>query len=353
LVEDGQIQGVVLNRFEDYYGEKPFVEQMIFRYYPDAAVALEAYRQDQVMGISQITADVLPAALKEPALKLYTGRLPQLSLVYLNLDNPEVAAFQDPAVRRALMMGINRQWIIDRLLSGQGIVANGPILPETWAYYDGVERLPYDPDAAIALLKEAGYTVPAEGGDVRSKSEVGDLAFELVYPDEPKYAEIAQKIQQDWARLGARAELKAVPYEELIADHLGSRSYQAALVELNLARSPDPDPYPFWHQSQVSGGQNYANWNDRSASEYLEQARVLVDTTERTRRYRNFQVRYTTEMPALPLFYPVYSYGVDEEVQGVGMGPLFDPSDRFSTVTAWFLESRQAVVPVEPATPAP
>jgi peptide/nickel transport system substrate-binding protein len=115
-------------------------------------------------------------------------------------------------------------------------------------------------------------------------------------------------------------------------------------VDLNLARYPDPDPYPFWHQTQITGGQNYSKWDDRQASEYLEQARVVVDLAERTRLYRNFQVRFNQELPALPLFYPVYNYAVDKEVQGVRMGPLFDSSDRLTTLPSWFLIARRTVV---------
>jgi peptide/nickel transport system substrate-binding protein len=134
-----------------------------------------------------------------------------------------------------------------------------------------------------------------------------------------------------------------VPYNELVSAYLEPRTYQAALVDLDLARSPDPDPYPFWHQAQKTGGQNYSSWDDHQASEYLEQARVIVDIAERTRLYRNFQVRFTSEMPALPLFYPVYTYAVDARVQGVTMGPLFDTSDRYATITSWFLVAENSV----------
>jgi peptide/nickel transport system substrate-binding protein len=78
-------------------------------------------------------------------------------------------------------------------------------------------------------------------------------------------------------------------------------------------------------------------WNDRQASEYLEQARIIVDPAERARLYRNFQVRYTNELPALPLYHPMYTYAVNEQVQGVRMGPLFDSSDRFNNIQSWYL----------------
>lgn len=335
-VEDGQIKGLTLDSFNNYYGTRPFIEKVIFRYYPEEEAALSALEQDEVMGIGQITPVLLPLALQESALQVFSARLPRFSLIYLNLDDPQLPFFQDSVVRKALLMGLNRRWIVDRILGGQAIIANGPIFPDSWAYYDGIEQIPFDPDKAISMLKEAGYSVPAAGGNVRVKDGV-PLSFELAYPEGPLYDEIAARVQQDWSKLGVQVQLQSVPYDELLSDYLEPRTYQAALAEINLSRSADPDPYPFWHQSQITSGQNYSGWDDRQVSEYLEQARILVDFGERARRYRNFQVRFNSEMPALPLFYPVYSYGVNEAVHGVSVGPLYDPADRFANIAAWYL----------------
>jgi peptide/nickel transport system substrate-binding protein len=121
-------------------------------------------------------------------------------------------------------------------------------------------------------------------------------------------------------------------------------------VDLNLSRSPDPDPYPFWDQAEATGGQNYSQWDNRVASEYLEQARVTLDLNDRARLYRNFQVVFDEEMPAIPLFNPVYTYAVINQVKGVRLGPLFDSSDRFETVQDWYLNAR---VPSQKGVPAP
>ncbi len=352
LMENEEITGVALSAFEGYYEQQPFIEEVFFQYYPDSPSAFAAYQGGEVMGISEITADVLDSALKETDLKLFTGRRSRLNLVFLNLDIPTLPILQDPVVRRALLMGINRRWIVDRLLGGQAIIAHGPVFPESWAYYEGIEQLNYDSEAAVDLLKGAGYTIPAEGGNVRAKEGVR-LAFEMVYPEGDEYGQIAESIQKDWQKLGVQVDLKPVSYDELVNDYLEPRTYQAALVELNLDRSPDPDPYPFWHQAQITGGQNYSGWDDRQASEYLEQARVLVSAADRTKRYRNFQVRFASEMPALPLFYPVYSFGIDQQVQGVSMGPLYEPSDRLNTITSWYLVAKPSIETPLPPTATP
>ena len=100
---------------------------------------------------------------------------------------------------------------------------------------------------------------------------------------------------------------------------------------------------------------DHANFLTRitKAVEYLEQARVTADYTMRTRLYRNFQVVFSKELPALPLFAPVYSYGVDSQVQGAQVAPLYDPSDRLATFTNWYLLTRRALEQTEVPTTSP
>jgi peptide/nickel transport system substrate-binding protein len=352
IVDDGQITGVVLTVSSTYYGRAPFLEQVVFRYYPSSAEAMEAYQQGDVLSVSEITPDVLDAALEEPALSVYTSRLPQMTFVLFNLNNPEVAFLQNASVRRALMLATNRPYIVNTLLDGQAVLTDGPILPGSWAYFDGIERFEYNPDEAISLLKTEGYVIPATGGEVRGK-EGTLLAFTMLHPDDTLHTRIAEMIQEQWAAIGVQVELQAVPYDQLATDDLASRTYQAALVDINLSRTPDPDPYPFWHQAEATGGQNYSQWDNRAASEYLEQARVTTDYTLRTRLYRNFQVVFAKELPALPLFAPVYSYGVDSEVKGVQVASLYDPSDRLATFSNWYLLTRRALEQTDIPTTAP
>jgi peptide/nickel transport system substrate-binding protein len=350
LIDNGQIVGVLLVRNEQYHLQKPFIEQVIFKYYPTSADTLDAFQAGDVAGISRVTDDILVQALAEPNLSIYTSRLPQMGFVLFNLNNPEVAFLQEAKLRRALMLGLNRQRLIDAFMAGQAIPLDSPILPGSWAHYDGVEKIPYDADMAIALLKELGYTLPADGGAVRVK-DGKPLAFSLVHPDDEVHTKMAQSIQENWAKIGVQVNLIPVSYASLQNDYLAKRAYQAALVELALPRTPDPDPYPFWHQAEATGGQNYSQWDNRSASEYLEQARVTTDFGLRARLYRNFQVIFARELPSLPLYVPVYSYGVNDTVQGVQMPPLYDTSDRFLLIPQWFLVTRRALE--QTPTPAP
>ncbi|MCC7119683.1 MAG: peptide ABC transporter substrate-binding protein [Anaerolineales bacterium] len=342
IVDNGQITGITLKVNEDYYLPRAFIEQVVFRFYPTSASALDAYNSGEVLGISHITEDVLQAALTEPTLSIYTSRLPQLSLVFLNNNNTAVPFLQNANVRRALLLATNRNVIASKILKGQAIIADGPILPGSWAYYNEIERVEYDPDAAAALLKQEGYVIPAGGGDVRAK-DGQFLTFTLTHPDDELHTKIAQAIQANWALVGVKVDLQAVSYDSLVKDFLTTRNYQAALADLNTARTPDPDPYLFWHQAEATGGQNYSQWDNRTASEYLETARTTADFTDRARLYRNFQVIFSKELPSLPLYYPVYTYAVDSQVQGVQVAPLYDTSDRLALISEWYLVTRRAL----------
>jgi peptide/nickel transport system substrate-binding protein len=74
----------------------------------------------------------------------------------------------------------------------------------------------------------------------------------------------------------------------------------------------------------------------------LEQARVSTDFNERIRLYHNFQYLFAEENPALPLFYPVYNFAIDKQVQGVTVGPLYSTSDRFAEISSWYMVSKRS-----------
>lgn len=344
FVDDNWIRGVELVINENYYYETAFIDTIEFIYYEDEESAWQAYEDGIVQGVSEITSEYLGQALIKDDVSLFASRIPEFTIIFLNLESPTAPFLEDINIRNALLMGLNRQFLVDDILQGQAVVTDSPILPGTWAYYDVADSVAFDLDGANELLKQSGYVLSdrvdeSEQVDViRMKDDVY-LEITLLYPADEIYENIAQKIQSDWIALGIDVTIEAVPYDQLINERLEQRDYEAALLNLNLARTPDPDPYPFWNQVQATNGQNYSQWNNRMASEYLEKARVITDIHERERMYHNFQVIYHQEIPSLILYYPIYNYAISKDVQGVRVGPLFDTSDRFNTFTEWYLKS--------------
>lgn len=336
--ENGQVTAVVLEAFEDYYMGKPLIEQVVLRFFDSTAAALEAYQAGEILGIGSVSPESLDAVLAEPNLNIFSVRIPEMTMVLFNLGDTTPIFFKDPVFRQAMLTALNRPWMIDQVMEGQAVVAHSPILMGSWAYFDKVETYQYNPEEAISMLRSGGYGLPAEG-QVREKD--GErLSFELIHTDDERHTIMAEMIRDYWAEVGVQVTLVPVPPEAVIRDYLQPRAYEAALVDLALFESPDPDPYPFWHQAMIDSGQNYSQWDDRRASEYLERARVTPNHEERTRLYRNFQLHYSRELPALPLFYHIYNYPIDQQVGGVQLGPLNDPAERFDEIYQWSLETR-------------
>ena len=351
LVENDRIVGVVLEAFEGYFLDRPYLDEFIFRYYPTSEEALAAYQNGEVEGVGDVDPSILSQVLAEPELSIYTAREPLLTMVYLNLDNAEVGFLQNPDFRMALMESIDRDLIIERIYGGQAVKANGPIMPGTWAYYNDLEVIDYDALQAQTLFSATGATLDSETNGYVTEDGL-DVAVTLLHPDTAVHTQMAELIKADWEALGVSVTLVAKPYDDVLAD-LAARTYQTALVDINLTRSPDPDPYPLWGQAQIQNGQNYAEWDNRSASEYLEQGRMTVDMAERQMLYRNFQVLFMREMPSLPLFYPVYTYAASADINGINFGPIFEPGDRFNSVHEWYILSGREMLSDATDTPEP
>jgi peptide/nickel transport system substrate-binding protein len=355
LAEGGTVTGLRLKRFERYHGERPLLTEIEFRFYADEASALEAYRAGTVMGLSRLRAEQLPAASQLPGLRLYTALEPEYTLIFLNLRNEDVAFFKEKKVRQALLLGLNRGRMVSDILRGHAVVANSPVLPGSWAYNLALPTAAYDPAQAAGLLESAGWVLPPDalpGTEAYVRQKKGaPLKFSLLTPDTPQHTALAEAARATWAALGVQVEVIPVEAASLRGAHLEPRAYQAALADFSLAGTPDPDPYPFWHETQAESGQNYSGLTDRVTSQYLEQARTTTDLAARSRLYQNFQSRFADQVPALLLYYPVYNYAVDARVRAVQLGPLTEPADRFASLPRWYTETRQVVV--EQTTPAP
>ena len=111
---------------------------------------------------------------------------------------------------------------------------------------------------------------------------------------------------------GIQAKVDLKPLVE-IRNALNARQYDAALIDLTFANSPDPDPYPFWHQTQIESGQNFSGFDSRNMSEILEQTRVTPSYADRAKFYRAFQTQFVDQTPAILLYYPVFNYAVDKK----------------------------------------
>ena len=345
---DGKIDGVSLESFEYYFAGRPYIDEINFKLFPDASAALQAYLSDEVDAVARIDHADLETALNQPGLDIHSSRLPRLTMVFLNTQNLAQPLLQSADFRKALMAATNRQAMMDDVFYSQAIPALGPIMPGNWAFYDGLEPYRYDVDLARQLLAGAGYSW-SETGQLMTP-DGAQASLTLLVQDDEIHSQLATILAENWVSIGIEVVLAVRPYADLMTS-LEARAYEAALVDIDLSNTPDPDPYPFWAEAQAETGQNYAQWRNTTASEYLEQARTQPNTELRVRLYRNFQILFAEDLPSLPLFYTVYNYGMKNSIKNVSIGPIYDPADRFNAVNTWYILSdttpAQAVTPAE------
>jgi peptide/nickel transport system substrate-binding protein len=354
----GRISHIILSANPYFSGRRPLIARIQFKFYPSYQAVYQAYLDGEVQGIGRVAPGNLSEARADPDLQLFTAILPQFSLIYLNLASETAPFLADVEVRQALLYALDRQALIDRALDGQAIVAHSPVLFDSWAYDPTVPTYAYDPERAITLLEETGWQAagpnaspsitatatitPAQAVSAWFK-EGRSLSFSLLVPDDPTRIAIAEEVARQWALVGIRANVEPVA-TGLLSERLTPRNYQAALVDLDLTPSGDPDPYPFWHQTQIEPpGLNYAGYDDRDMSEILETARLTPDQEQRKELYAQFQQLFARDVPAILLYQPVYTYAVGRSVYNVHVGPIVHPGDRFLGVADWYVHLRRVI----------
>ena len=340
---DGEsITSMVLRQFPRYYGKRAYLDRVQFRFYPSYQKVFNVYEAGEVEGIARVTTADLPRARALATLNLFSAHTAEYSLVLFNLRDPDLPFLQEQEVRQALLYALDRQQIVDQHLKGHALVAHSPIIPGTWAYADSVPRYEYNPDRAAELLDGAGWVRQAVGDRLRRKGGQW-FAFTLLTSSDPDRINVAQALAQHWVALGITVTVQtASPLE--VREALESRDFEAILIDMTLPG--DPDPYPFWHETQADSGQNYSGFVNRRASEILELARIEagLNREKRLELYHEFQDIFAQEVPALLLYLPIYTYGVGQRVHNVQIGPLMHPSDRFRTIADWWIVPHRVFV---------
>lgn len=338
-VEEGTMV-VHLEPYRAYYDVERAVrlDALDLRFYPDANSAFRALASQQppTQAMGGLSSAQLESALASPSLNIYTTRLPAYAAIIFNQNAPErLPFFQQEEVRQALTHALDRPALIAQTLPRQALLTATPLFPGTWAYNDSMQPLAYDPVQAAALLDQAGWTLE---GSSRQREGI-ELAFTLLVSDDPSDRAIADAVAEQWRAVGVEVTVRALSPQTLLqrlqTPTEQGRSFDAALVEFGQGRFADPDPYPFWHESQIEQGQNYSGFADRDISEALEIARKDPNGVRRAELYREFQRLFVERAAAILLYNPVYHYAVSCQVQGVDLTIFVDPSNRFDNLHLW------------------
>jgi peptide/nickel transport system substrate-binding protein len=300
---------VTLERNPHWWGDAPAFRRIVIRTVentPALEAALLAGQIDMIAGELGLTLDQAIALERRAGQRFRIHYQPGLIYEHidLNLDNPILA---DPRVREALLRGIDRQQIVERLFAGRQPVAHSFVNPLDWMHDDTLPATPYDPDGARRLLEEAGWR---PGPDGIRRNEAGErLSLELMTTAGNRSRELVQQVLQGmWRQIGVDIRIRNEPPRVFFGETLSRRRFQAMALFAWIS-SPENVPRTVLHSTEIPtearnwSGQNYTGFKNAEMDDLIENLPLTLDREERRPMWRRVQEIYMTELPVLPLFF--------------------------------------------------
>ena len=324
----------VLDTFNRYHNEKPYISAITVHFYPNEMEALDAYNAgiiDNFAGISPQEALRIASSSLESSI-LHTP-LPRIFGVFFNQNNAPVLANKE--VRQALDMALDKERIVMEVLHGYGISIDSPI---PFGMVQATSTLKAgNKDAAKALLAKAGWLINAEGILAKKTATASQvLEFSIATTDAPDLKKTAEIIKEEWEDLGARVTIKVFEYGDLSQNIIKTRKYDALLFGEVVGK--DLDLFAFWHSSQRnSPGLNLSMYVNSKVDALLENARVTADEEVRATSYKSFEKTIRDEVPAVFLYSPKYMYVVSTKIKGIGLRSITSSSDRWYGIDKWYI----------------
>jgi len=218
--------GLVAN--DDYFQGRPFLDGVVFYFQPareGAWTRLLSGKTDVAQEVSPKNYNMMRQYKERYYFDLYTLRW--YSVLLYNTADP---LFSDMRVRQALTHAIDREYIVEEILGGLGVVAVGPMGVNSPFHNPEVKPIPYDPKRGLKLLQEAGWSHDEKGCHLVKDGKPFEFTI-LVFEESQVEKKVAQYIRLCLNDLGIKAGLRQLPFEELIRRYLCNDEFQAVLTE--------------------------------------------------------------------------------------------------------------------------
>ncbi len=246
-------------------------------------------------------------AVPTEKVEVYKEKSPELIKIdpylgtYYYLINTLKKPFDDPRIRRALAMSINRRQIVEKVTKGGEIPAYAFTPPDTMGFTPK-SAIPYDIEGARKLLAEAGY--PDGNGFPES---------ELIYNTMDKHRKIAEAIQQMWKNaLNINITLFNQDWKVFLDNQ--------RTLNFTLSRAAwigdYPDPNTFMDMWVTGGGNNHTGWSNKTYDDLIEKAGESIDQKERYGYFQQAERVLADEIPIIPVYTYTRVYLKRPEVKG-------------------------------------
>ena len=309
-------------RNDDYYGDKPYLDRVIYTVIPDATTAYQAWLNNEV---DEVEPTVIPSSdlqgIMDDTAKYNTAVQTWPSPWYVTF-NLEKGPFADPLVREAVAYGINRDDVSVKATNGFKPAAQYYI-PDI--YTDSLnpdcKEPSYDPEKAMDLLEEAGYTKNADG-----------YYFETTFKCMTGGFEDAVKVCTDnLEKIGIKVNIDFLDYNIWVEQCLDNYDFEITM----LAGFQGPDVLGAGRRWTTTGSTNIPRYSNAEVDELYNKALAASTDEERNEYMKEIQVHLAEDIPMLCIL----TYANQEPTKNYIHGhPQFSETEGGSKEKAGFSE---------------
>ena len=306
--QDGEFW--TMERNDHYWGEEPAIDRIEFRLYANQEAMVQALKIGEIDIANDILPNLFSALEGDPTITTHTT----LSDWWLNLafnfggqgdQASNLPALGDLDVRRAIAMAIDKEDIAARAYGGTATPGDTVVRPASAFWHLDIapdEELPFDPQAANALLDAAGYADTDDDG-IREDPVTGDaLTMEMPASLETVGAVHAGQLIVGYLReIGIEVDLRAVD-EAQMAEVWGSGDFDAYIWY--WSGDPDPNYQLSVFTTPQCGGLSDGCFSDPVYDGLFEDQQATMDVDERQTLVHEAQRRLYEQIPGIVLAYP-------------------------------------------------
>ncbi len=286
---------LVLEANPDYWGGKTDMDRLVVRPVPETAPRIAALLKGEVDVITQLPPDQEQRVTANASTKVEGALYAGLYVLAVNSKRPPL---DNPLVKQALSLAIDRAAIVKELWRGRGVAPSGPIARGDNHYDAKLAPLAYNPGQARELLKKAGY-----------KNEEIWIETTVAYVSNDK--QMSEAIQGMWKDVGINAKVEVIEYS-VRAQKNREKSFKGVFWSDPTSTLGDPDGM-MWRLLGPGGPQDYwrhARWDELGAA-----ARFSVDEKFRGEAYREMTKIFLEHFPWIPVIQPYEDYGLQKYVE--------------------------------------
>jgi len=304
-----QDKEVILERNDDYWGEKAHVKRVRLMVVPDMTTrALELRKGSADIAINAFTGDMVLALEREPTLEVLHAPGTVLSYFAFNLRDP---ILKDARVRRALAYAIDRQPFIHYLLRDFARPAYSLLPLESWAYDGDVPHYDHDPAKAKQLLDQAGY---------RALNGVRfHLTMKTSTQEETRL--LAAVLQQQLRDVGVVLDIRTYEFATFFSDVTRGEYQVHSLRWVGGNEDPDIFEYVFHSDKFSPNGANRTYYSNPRVDALINEARSVLDQETRKKLYDEVQQVLAEDVPYINLWYQDNVLVHSKRVQNITLNP--------------------------------